>query len=144
MPGQVEQKVVVYVRRGDDLLVFVHVDDTEPLWESGLQVPAGSLQPGETAVDAALREAAEESGLTDLRAVRVLGADEVVWPGRRVQRRHFVQLATDDERDGWEHLAPDEGGEARPFRFSWLPITDAPLLAAGQGAFAADLVDEGT
>lgn len=141
MPGSVEQKVVAYVRRGGDLLVFVHVDDTDPLWQSGLQVPAGSLHPGEKPADGALREAAEETGLTDLTVVRVLGADEVAWPGRRIQRRHFVQLATDDERDGWEHLAPDEGGLARRFRCSWLPVAQAPLLAAAQGVFAAGMVD---
>lgn len=143
MPSTVEHKVVVYVRRGDDLLVFVHVDDEDPLWASGLQVPAGSLRPEERPVDGALREAAEETGLADLRFVRVLGADEVAWPGRRVQRRHFVQLATDDERDGWEHLAPDEGGAARRFRFSWLPIAQAPLLAAAQGVFASGLAEPG-
>lgn len=142
MPGTVEQKVVAYVRRGDEILVFVHADDADPLWESGLQVPAGSLLPDETPADGALREAAEETGLTDLRVVWVLGADEVRWPGRRVQRRHFVQLATDDTRDAWEHLAPDEGGVARRFRCSWLPIEQAPLLAAAQGVFAAGMIDE--
>jgi len=140
--GEVEQKVVAYVRLGGSILVFVHLDDAQPLWESGLQVPAGTLRPGESAADGALREAAEETGLTDLRLVRVLGADEVHWPGRSVQRRHFVQLATDDRRDEWEHLAPDEGGVARRFRCSWLPIEQAPLLAAAQGVFAAALVDE--
>lgn len=142
MPGTVEHKVVAYVRRGSSILVFVHVDDVDPLWESGLQVPAGSLRDGEAAADGALREAEEETGLTDLRVVRVLGADEVRWPGRRLQRRHFVQLATDDDREGWEHLAPDEGGVARRFRCSWLPIDQAPLLAAAQGVFAAALVDD--
>lgn len=142
MRGEVEQKVVAYVRRGGSILVFVHVDDAEPIWESGLQVPAGSLRSGEKPADGALREAAEETGLSDLRVVRVLGADEVHWPGRPVQRRHFVQLATDDERERWEHLAPDEGGVARRFRCSWLPIERAPLLAAAQGVFAAALVDD--
>ncbi|MGN6694251.1 MAG: NUDIX domain-containing protein [Aquihabitans sp.] len=142
MPGTVEQKVVAYVRRGESILVFVHVDDAEPLWESGLQVPSGTLRRGEKATDGAVREAAEETGLTDLRVVWVLGADEVHWPGRPTQRRHFVQLATDDERDEWEHLAPDEGGVARRFRCSWLPIEQAPLLAAAQGVFAAALVDD--
>jgi len=143
VPRDVEQKVVAYIRRGGSILVFLHVDDADPLWQSGLQVPAGSLRPGEVAADGALREAEEETGLTDLRVVRVLGADEVAWPGRPVQRRHFVQLATDDERDAWDHLAPDEGGVARRYRCSWLPIAQAPLLAAAQGVFAAALVDDG-
>ena len=59
-----KQKVVCYVVRDGQLLVFRHLD--EPWDESGLQVPAGSIRPGESPAAAALREAAEETGLVTL------------------------------------------------------------------------------
>jgi 8-oxo-dGTP pyrophosphatase MutT (NUDIX family) len=49
------------------LLVFRHPT-------AGLQIPAGSAELNETAQDAVLREAVEESGLTELRMQAVLGS----------------------------------------------------------------------
>ena len=52
-------KVLAYVVRGDDLLVFRHADFPT----AGLQVPAGTVEPGEPPVEAVLREVREESGM---------------------------------------------------------------------------------
>ena len=93
----VKQKVVCYIVRGDDLLVFRHLDEA---WdESGLQVPAGSIEVGESPEDAALREAREETGLRSLRLVRKLGeSDYDLSPYRdEVQHRHVFELAVDGE-----------------------------------------------
>ncbi len=51
------------------LLVFDHVGEPQ----AGTQVPAGGIHAGESPVDAALRELAEESGIRDARVVRKLG-----------------------------------------------------------------------
>lgn len=67
------QKVVAYIVRDGRIIVFRHGDD-ESLDESGIQVPAGTIEPGELPADAALREAHEETGLHGLRLVRYLGA----------------------------------------------------------------------
>ena len=74
MPAIIE-KVTGYVTRRTDsgapeLLVF------QPL-HVGLQVPAGTVEPGEAIEDAALREMFEETGLKTLRQVRYLGSIEV-------------------------------------------------------------------
>jgi 8-oxo-dGTP pyrophosphatase MutT (NUDIX family) len=51
---------------GHDLLLFEHPS-------AGIQIPAGSVEPGEAARDAALREAREETGLADLAIRQELG-----------------------------------------------------------------------
>ena len=65
----VKRKVLAYVTRGGELLVFRHRDFPE----DGLQVTAGTIEEGEDPQDAALRELREESGLTDVRVVGFLG-----------------------------------------------------------------------
>ncbi|WP_104166100.1 NUDIX domain-containing protein [Arthrobacter sp. SX1312] len=52
------QKVVCYVVQEGHLLVLTH--DALPMTEAGVQVPAGSIEPGETPEEAAVRELFEE------------------------------------------------------------------------------------
>lgn len=130
-----ERKVVAYVEhrhRSGLLAAFVHPEDDEPLFDSGLQVPAGSIDPNESEIDAVLREAYEESGLANLQVERRLGADTVEWPGARPQHRTFFHL-TATGPDRWRHIALHEGVTSRTFDFRWIPFDKAPLLAAGQG-----------
>jgi 8-oxo-dGTP pyrophosphatase MutT (NUDIX family) len=72
MPGKVHtSKVLCYIVRDDQLLVFRHADyDPEHV---GIQVPAGSMRHGESPEDAALREAREETGLRQFSIARKLG-----------------------------------------------------------------------
>ena len=70
----VKDKVLCYVVRDGRLLVFRHTDYSYE--EVGIQVPAGGVRAGETPEDAALREASEETGLTDFKIVRKLGEAE--------------------------------------------------------------------
>ncbi|MFG2394661.1 NUDIX domain-containing protein [Streptomyces lavendulae] len=69
-----KEKVLVYVVRDGRLLVFRHSDYSYE--EVGIQVPAGSIRPGETPEAAALREAREETGLAGFEIVRELGETE--------------------------------------------------------------------
>lgn len=59
MPREV-RKVACYVVHDEHLLVFTH--DDVPITETGVQVPAGSTQPGEAPEEAAVRELFEETG----------------------------------------------------------------------------------
>ncbi len=67
-------KVTAFILRpgltGPQILAFHHPT-------AGLQLPAGTIDPGETPEAAVLREAEEESGLTRLRRVSKLGVEEI-------------------------------------------------------------------
>jgi 8-oxo-dGTP pyrophosphatase MutT (NUDIX family) len=120
-------KVVCYVTRGEDLLVFVH----RPEGGAGVQVPAGTIEPGEAPEAAALREAEEETGLSGFRVLRRLGEYTHRSEGRpEDHRRHVFHLAAPEGApERWEHFAE----EAYWFVFEWVPVRAAPALAAAQG-----------
>ena len=67
MPA-LKHKAFAYITHERRLLVFSHPNHPE----AGIQVPAGTVEPGETPHAAALREAAEEIGLSAER-IAVLG-----------------------------------------------------------------------
>ncbi len=139
------EKVIAYIVRGDRFVVFLHEDDADPLLESGLQVPAGTVEAGETPAEAALREASEETGLAGLRIVRYLGEDELdARPvADVVLRRHFFQLTVDgDPPAEWRHVEANAGdGGTYPFRLFWLPLAKAPLVAGGMTALIGRIFD---
>lgn len=139
----VRDKVLVYIVREGSLLVFRHVDYA---WEQvGIQVPAGSIRAGETPEAAALREAREETGLTEFTIVRKLGEAEYdISPYRfEIQRRHFFELGLHGEvPDRW-YSKEDHDGHGEPTRFEcfWIPLEAAHVLQAGQGALLGRLYD---
>ena len=137
-----KQKVVCYVVRDGRLLVFRHLD--EPWDESGLQVPAGSIEPGEAPEAAALREAREETGLTGLRVVRKVGETEYDMTPYRTEthHRHVFHLEIDGETPTrWvsEESDPDDESGTKRFECYWIPLTQGHTLSAGQGALLGQL-----
>ncbi|TWE11304.1 NUDIX hydrolase [Rudaeicoccus suwonensis] len=139
------EKVVCYVVVGDEILVFTHAD--YPLEVTGVQVPAGTIEAGECPEAAALREAREETGMTDLRIVRKLGeSDYDLTPYRHeVAHRHFFELTSDTPTAAnwtWQEPDPEDGGDGPTFRCYWIPLTQAHVLAGGLstmiGALFAD------
>jgi ADP-ribose pyrophosphatase YjhB (NUDIX family) len=128
-----KEKVLAYVLRTAagqaELLVFAHRD--VPI--AGIQVPAGSVAPGESPETAAWRELAEESGLGpgQVRLARKLAEAHETdndW------LRHVYLLeprAALPER--WRHTVTGEGEDAgMVFEFYWLPATPALRLAGAQ------------
>ncbi len=110
------RKATAVVIRGDcaarELLVFEHP-------RTGLQLPAGTVEDGETFEAAAIRELAEETGLTDVILHSELGfLDEVSPAGNPFHRHifHFEPLAPVEER--WDR-ACDCGDEITLF---WIPF----------------------
>jgi 8-oxo-dGTP pyrophosphatase MutT (NUDIX family) len=66
--GKISQKAFAYITHQKRLLVFRHADAPE----AGVQVPAGTIKALERPEQAVLREAVEETGLTDLTVGRFL------------------------------------------------------------------------
>lgn len=124
------------------LLVFTHPHATE----AGVQVPAGTIEPGEAPEVAVMREAFEETGLHGLMMVGKLGAahhDMRPWGKDEIHHRHTYHLAApDDVPEAWQHgeRAPD-GSWRHVFEFKWaaLPLTNITLSGA-QGHFLDILI----
>lgn len=109
-----------------EVLVFRH-----PL--AGVQLVKGTVDPGETAASAALRELAEEAGIT-ARVVRLLGSSLEIADG---QLWHFFQCETDALPESWVHHAEDDGGY--DFAFSWWPLSRVPDPASWHPVFVRAL-----
>jgi 8-oxo-dGTP diphosphatase len=137
------EKVIAYITRGNKLLVFSHPHHPE----AGIQVPAGTIEEGESPRDAVLREAREETGLHDLAIRAFLGVREVdVSPYglEEIQRRHFFHLECHDETPAtWRHYETDPGdGSPGPIEFElfWVQFPDeVPELTGDQGALLSRL-----
>ena len=108
--------VPIVLRRPADrteVLVFTHP-------EAGTQLVKGTVEAGELVSAAAVRELAEESGITGAAFVRDLGTweqgpDDQVW--------HFCEMAVSSALpDAWRHRTDDDGGHV--FAFRWHPIAE--------------------
>lgn len=138
-----KRKVFAYITSGRCLLLLAHPDHPE----AGLQIPAGTMRPGELVVTAALREANEETGLAGLEVVGVLGKrtfDMRPFGRNEIHHRTFVHLTCLDATPAsWEHWERDpEGqpGEEIRFRLFWAALDDPlPELIAGHDAAMSDL-----
>lgn len=144
MPEKVvKEKVLVYVVRDGKLLVFRHIDYSYE--EVGIQVPAGSIRPGESPQDAALREAREETGLSEFKVLRKLGEFTYdISPYRwELQQRHVFELELcEPAPERWDSQE-DHDGQGEPTRFEcfWIPLEAAHILQSGQGALLGRLYD---
>ncbi|TDO49141.1 NUDIX domain-containing protein [Kribbella sp. VKM Ac-2527] len=123
------RKAAAFVTRDRKLLVFrkPHHPGT------GTQVPAGTVEPGETPEAAVVREAEEETGLTGFTLLGLL--DHHVVDMRPYGRRElhdrwcYHLLAPADAPIAWRHgeSDPSSGPDPyNPYDFSWLDLTRAP------------------
>ena len=105
-------KVITYVVRQAserrELLVFEHRDD----FEAGVQVPAGTVEPGEAIEAATYREIEEESGLTRAR-VRLVAELAVADEPEVQQVCHVFHLAPVTALpDRWSYTVRGSGEDA--------------------------------
>ncbi len=123
-------RVFTYITQGSKLLVLDYVDHSylEP------QIPGGTIEPGESPEEAALREAEEETGLTGLTIIsflgsfnknlRAIGRDEII-------KAWFFHLeAVDSTPQKWRHieLDPHDGTDPITFELHWVPMDAIPKL----------------
>jgi ADP-ribose pyrophosphatase YjhB (NUDIX family) len=126
------KKACAYITRNEsELLVF------EGPGYDGLQIPKGTVEPGETPREAVYREILEESGLATVENLRHLVTD--VWnrrdspPKRYI--RSFYHASIHEIADSWTHTVTGSGEErGKDFDFFWV---DLPTTAP----FALDLDD---
>jgi 8-oxo-dGTP pyrophosphatase MutT (NUDIX family) len=118
--GSYVQKACAYItRNNEELLVF------EGPEHDGLQVPKGTIEPGEDPRTAVFREIVEESGLGAVGQTSHLATD--VWTRRRSPPkwyvRHFFHTTVHEPRDRWTHTVTGDGAETGlEFEFSWVDL----------------------
>lgn len=127
-------RVVVYVVRGRELLVFVGA--------SGFGVPGGAAEPGETLEEAAVREVEEETGL-QVAILRKLGVglDPGSFEPDFVHESHYFEATPlAHVPDEWEHVVSGEGRE-RGSRVlcRFVPLGAGLRLAGGRGRYLSSL-----
>ncbi len=130
--------VLSYVTNGDRLLLLRHVHAPE----AGVQVPAGTVEPGESPDEGVLREAQEETGLDGLTIRRFLGArsyNGVPFGLAEVHRRYYYHLEiAGSSPSTWRHFEEQPSGATEPIEFElyWASFPDeVPELASRLGDF---------
>ena len=101
----------IIVDSGKVLMVRRRVGEGELLW----QFPAGAIEPGEAAIDAAVRETDEETGLT-VKALRLLG--ERVHP----KTGRLMSYTACEVVSGEARVADDEELDA----IAWVTLAEIP------------------
>lgn len=135
------EKVIATITKGDRLLVFSHPHHPE----AGIQVPAGTVESGESPDEAVLREAREETGLDGLLLRSALGVREYDLTAMSVARRqrfHFYHLTVaSDAPCRWRHFEEHPSdGSATPIEFElfWVQFaSDVPELIVPQRGSAS-------
>ncbi len=133
---QIFHKAYVYLTCGTRLLVFDE-PDTPFL---GFQVPGGTVDPGESFLQGAMREFAEETGLSLDAAFDHFSSQDLPFEtfppvgqfrpspdrplrGRHLRRNYHVRIG-ERPKETWEHyeMFPSGGGDPIRCRFFWIDL----------------------
>lgn len=141
MSPAVVRKVLVYCIADGRLLAMRHLDF--PPEEVGVQVPGGTIRLGEEPCEAALRELREETGRDEFEIVAELGqATYDIRPYRNEvqERTFFAARPTTSMPERWRSAENHDGqGPATRLECFWIPLAQAHVLQAGQGALISRL-----
>lgn len=131
-----KKKVLAYITRKhlgrDEILVFLHRDHPE----AGLQVPGGTVDPGEDLVEAILREIFEESGLVFDKADIAQMLGETHYQRKdipEINHRHYFLIRTKGLAGSWAHTVHSSGADdGLVFLYSWMETNRAKQELTGQ------------
>lgn len=123
------QRAFCYITAEEHIVLLAHVDHPH----LALQIPGGTIEPGEQPADAALREAIEETGLTSLSNGRLLGED--VYDMREYGHQEIIHgwfyhftVPGFEFGQRWRHeeLHAHGGGGPISYELSWYPLNNLP------------------
>ena len=98
------------------------------------EFPGGKVEPGETEIEALVRECIEELGVTVEVGVRV-GADVPLAHGRAILKVYLAKLVGGEQPQRLEHAELRWLGADELDTVDWLPA-DAPIVQALHGYLA--------
>lgn len=132
---QVVEKAFGYITRehGEQIQVLVFEQNTVG---AGIQVPKGTIEEGETPLEAVKREMLEETGLTTLVVQGLIAQDYFNHPSGVLQKRYFYHLTISGEtKDIWQHYPTGLNEADLLFSFYWISAEQDTLLAKGHGDY---------
>lgn len=109
-----------------EVLVILHPEAPE----AGVQVPGGGALAHETAGEAAIREAVEETGVAGPRFGEVLGSTlmRTALAAGGFQVTTYSWLHTVEERETWEHqVVSGDGDHGLRLRCEFRPVAEAAI-----------------
>jgi len=120
--------------RPAELLLFAHADFPQV----PLQIPGGSIEPGEAPDAAALRELHEEAGIVPLPLIREIGVSETPshLEADAIVKRHCFLFDGGGLPDRWIHSVTGAGDDkGLRFEYRWHTVGSELRLAGSQGYF---------
>ena len=122
--GKVAAIVLREGRSGTEVLVFDHPPENGA---SMVQVPAGTVEPGEAPEVAVVRELMEETGVQG-ELIALAGVRDEEWEGELRRRWIYLMRPLEPTLDAWDYYC-DCGA---PIVCHWLSFEDAEIASVQQ------------
>ena len=109
--------------KGLELLVFRHDDQ---YLNAGIQTPGGTIEDGEGVLEGAIREAIEESGLSEFGELRQIGFELFEHSEGKVECYHVHLPLLGQAPDSWTHtVSAGTDDQGMCFHYFWLGFAEA-------------------
>ncbi len=113
------------------VLVFKH-----PITEAGIQIPKGTVEPGEDTLTAVIREIKEETGIENFKIEHLIAVDYWENDNGEIHNRYFYKISVPEASDEWDYRPTGgEGEEGLIFHFFWISSIDEVDIVPGHGDY---------